>query len=204
MKQKRFISLLLCLQFAVLLLFGGFLHQKYTALLYRVEALYTLMQNGKAEVDIALCDLPVFAPLQTIGVEAAHQRAVTFMGFGKQIFSHVDYDTIQSPAAYKFHARVDGGELLVAICQGSGQVLRAENQREVRRSHLTAEEGLEAAADALTRGGYDDMELTHFETEANRVIAAFSPLCEREPQIEIIIGLDNGRVMGLFTKIDEA
>jgi len=203
MKQKRFISLLLCLQFAVLLLFGGFLHQKYAALLHRVEALYTLMQDTKTEVDVLLCDLPVFAPIETIGVEAAHERAVYFMGFGKQIFSHVDY-AMHTPKAYQFHARVDGGDLLVAVCQGSGLILHAENPREVQRSHLTADEGLEAAADALSRGGYEVMELTHYETDTNRVIATFAPGCEDTAQVEIIIGLDNGRVMGLFTKPDEA
>jgi len=203
MKQKRFISLLLCLQFAVLILLGGFLHQRYTTLLDRVETLYVLMENTKTQADIALCDLPVFAPLQTIGVEAAHQRAVTFMGFGKQIFSHVEYD-MHPLAAYKFHARVDGGDLLVKVCQESGQVLHAENKREVQRSHLTKEEGLDAAASALARGGYDEMELAHFQTDANRVIATFSSVCETESQVEIVIGLDNGRVMGLFTTSDEA
>lgn len=200
MKRKHRISLLIALNFAILAVLGWFLFQTYTVLRDRIDALYAITQEVQTDVDIMPCDMPVFASMQTIGADTAHQRAIDFMGFGKRIFSQMEYDC----AVYKFHARVDGGELLIQICGQNGQVLRAENPREVRRSNLTIDEGLYAAKQAIFRGGYDNMTLSLFKIDEHTVTAAFAPACGSVTPIEVVIGLDNGRVVGFFTKSAEA
>jgi len=202
MKEKRLFHWLVVLNFAILIVFGWFLHQKHLALQYRVEAIYVAIQSGKTGAGLAFCDnVPVFAPVQTIGVDMAHQRAIDFMGFGRRIFSHVEYDT---RGTYKFHAHVDGGELLVAVCQTSGQITYAENPREVQQARLTIDEGLTFAAKAVTRGGYEDMALACYHTGANTLTATFAAAYADMPVVDVVIGLDNGRIMGFFTKDDEA
>jgi len=200
MKQKKWISVFLGFNFAILAIFGWLLFQTVTILQNRMDTLYVLTQETTADAEIALCDTPAFAPIETIGVDMAHQRAIDFMGFGKRIFSQVDYDD----PVYKFHAHVDGGELLVQICQISGQVIRAENPRGIRHSNLTIAEGLEAAKQALLRSGYDNMVFSHFQAGEHTVQSTFSPICGSFAPIEVVIGLDNGRIVGFFTKQSEA
>jgi len=200
MRQKKWLSLFLGLNFVILTIFGWFLVQQVTVLQNRVDTLYAITQETSTEAEIVLCDMPAFAPMQTIGADTAHQRAIDFMGFGKRIFSQIDYDH----PVYKFHAYVDGGELLVQICQTSGQVVYAENPREVRHSNLSIDEGLEAAQQALSRGGYDNMELFLVQIGEHTIRSTFSSTCGNPAPIEVVIGLDNGRVMGFFTKPEEA
>ena len=205
MNRQKFAVLLLALNCVILAVLGGLLHRTYMTLLHRVDGLYTVIQPDQADVDISYCDaVAVFAPMQrTIGRDMAHQRATAFMGFGRRIFSYVDCES-HTQDAYKFYARVDGGDLVLAVCQRSGQILHADNLREVRQSNLTLDDGLDMAKQALSRSGWDDMALSHFQLGDHTVSATFSPIWEDRGSIEIIIGLDNGRVMGFFTKTLEA
>jgi len=156
--------------------------------------------------------VPVFAPisaapLTTVGVERARAEAAAFAGLRESIFTHVDTQA-EGLSVYQFFARVDGGDFLVEVCQVSGRVVRAENTRQVRRPSLSAEEGLEKARDFLARNGYGAMTLRHWWQEDHQVAANFVPVRDGvlfyPAEVQIRVGLDNGRVTGFLAEAYQA
>ena len=138
----------------------------------------------------------VFCPMEeavpAASVEAAKAQAAAFTGLSQSVFTYV--------GNHRFRARVDGGDFVVQVCPEGGQVLWAENSREVRAAFLTVEEGLGKARTFLERNGYESMELRHWQLEAHQIAATFVSVQDGvllyPDWVRISVGLDNGRVTG--------
>jgi len=165
-----------------------------------------MVRTGRVKEEIAdLRDawsesVPVFgasATDETMGAEEALQRAAVFTDLPAGIFSHGSEKS--GAEAHIFRAGVDGGELVAAV-QDDGQVVWAKNDRSVQRSNLSPQEGLSAAQDFVLRNGYESMELHRWKLDAHRVWTAFfrvqDGVARYADRIEVVIGLDNGRMMG--------
>ena len=136
--------------------------------------------------------------MEEVTREEAKKSVSKVFDLKKEIFSYVGSRDGEIPV-YRFLARVDGGDFLVEVSKIGGQVIRAQNDRQVRRAPLTREEGLRVARDFMERNGYAKMELQHWWLEENRVTGRFMHLQDGvvcyPDWMEVTVALDNGRVM---------
>ncbi|MCL2842563.1 MAG: germination protein YpeB [Oscillospiraceae bacterium] len=153
-----------------------------------------MVQDGPAAFESAV---PVFAaPMRSaIPVEDALDRVAAFMDVSPVIFSHTD-----SEYTHRFRARVDGGELIVAVDKTTGQVTYAMNSRRVSRIQKSPEEGLALAQAAVLRSGHANMESRYHAVRDNTVVADFfytrDGVVFYPDHVRVSVGLDNGRVTG--------
>lgn len=145
------------------------------------------------------------APAALEGLEYADQQAAAdaaaqFLELDAGSFSLVSAGEGTLPT-WGFSAESQDGELYVEVSQTGGKVVSLFTGSTVGDAVLTSEEAVAAAADFLSKRGYDGMTDTYWMEEDGKLTINFAPEIDGvliyPDLVKVTVALDDGDIVGL-------